>query len=157
MTKQAKVKCLYCGQQFYREDVSFVQIGRRYAHKKCAEEVEQIHDFMRQVLGTTYSRTKIDSQIKQMIEKEGYTLTAIYNTLIYWYKIKKASADQANGGIGIVPWIYPEYIKYVQQQENIAAINKGKQIKDFLKTSKTVIGKAKPLTRPRHVRFYDLD
>lgn len=157
MAKQPQVKCPYCGRLFYREDVDFVQIGRRYAHRECYENATKIHDLMQHLLGETYSRTKIESQIKSMVEKEGYSLLAIYNTLIYWYEIKKASIEKANGGIGIVPYIYPEYIKYVQQQENIALINKGKNIKDFIKEEKIVIGKAQPITRPRHVKFYDLN
>lgn len=157
MAKQPKVKCPYCGQQFYREDVDFVQIGRRYAHKECHDKSEQIHALMKNKLGMSYSQTKIERQIQNFVSKEGFTVKNIYNTLVYWYEIKKQNAEQANGGIGIVPYIYPEYLKYAQRQKENAELNKGKSIKDFIKETKTVIGKAQPITRPRHVRFYDLD
>lgn len=157
MARLAPVKCPYCGQSFQREDIEFVQIGRRYAHKDCYDKVQQIHSLMKETLGESYSNTKINSQIKKMVEKENYTIQIIYDILYYWYKVKKSSAAQANGGIGIVPYIYAEYIKYNQQQQENKEINKGKKIEDFIKETKIVIGKATPITRPRHVKFYDLD
>lgn len=157
MAKLAPVKCPYCGQSFQRENTEFVQIGRRYAHKNCADSVEQIHQLMQHILGEGYSKTKVESQIKNFVSKEGMTIDSIYKTLIYWYEIKHSDTSQANGGIGIVPYIYSDYLKYMQQQKKNAELNKGKNIKDFIKETKNVIGKATPITKPRHVKFYELD
>lgn len=37
----AIVKCLYCGEQFNREKIACVKIGRRYAHEKCANQQDK--------------------------------------------------------------------------------------------------------------------
>ena len=157
MARLAPVKCPYCGQSFQRENTEFVQLGRRYAHKSCADSVEQIHQLMQHVLGMGYSKTKVESQIKNFVSKEGMTIDSIYKTLIYWYEVKHSDTSQANGGIGIVPYVYAEYLKYAQQQSANAELNKGKNIKDFITETKNVIGKATPITKPRHVKFYELD
>jgi hypothetical protein len=157
LAKLSPVKCPYCGQSFQREDTDFVQLGRRYAHAECVEEVNQIHEYMKKVLGGSYSYTKIESQIKNFATKEGMTLDAIYKTLIYWYDVKKSSTDQANGGIGIVPYVYSEYLKYMKSQYQNAQINKNKNIRDFVgQTPTEIIGKATPIRKPRHIKFYEL-
>ena len=33
-----KVKCLFCGEQFDRDSVEFVQVKNRYAHKECFDK-----------------------------------------------------------------------------------------------------------------------
>ena len=35
-----KVKCLFCGEQFDRDNVEFVQVKNRYAHKECFDKAE---------------------------------------------------------------------------------------------------------------------
>ena len=157
MAKTNPVKCPYCGQSFQREDVEYVQLGRRYAHKACYDTDRQIHDLMQHVLGMNYMESKIESQIKNFVAKDGILVDSIYKTLVYWYQIRKADASQANGGIGIVPYVYADYLTYMQQQQANASINKGKNIKDFIKETKHVVGVATPIKKPRHVKFYELD
>lgn len=158
MAKLPPVKCPYCGQSFQREDTEFIQLGRRYAHKKCVNIIEQIHEYMRHILGIEYSYSKIDSQIKLFTTKEGMSVDSIYKTLIYWYDIKKSSTTQANGGIGIVPYVYSDYLKYIKEQYENSQINKNKNIKDFVgQDSIEVIGKATPIRKPRHIKFYELN
>ena len=158
MAKLPLVKCPYCGQSFQREDTEFIQLGRRYAHKECAEKAKQIHEYMEHVLGMTYSYTKVESQIKNFVTKEGMSLDAIYKTLIYWYDIKKSSIEQANGGIGIVPYVYSDYLNYMKNQYENSQINKGKTIDQFVgKKSVEIIGKATPIRKPRHIKFYELN
>lgn len=157
MAKTAPVKCPYCGQSFQRENTEFVQIGRRYAHKECVDNVEKIHQFMEHILGMGYSRTKVESQIKNFVSKEGMTIDAIYKTLIYWYEILKSDSSQANGGIGIVPYVYNQYLQWQVERYNNAQRNKGKTIEEYVGTKPTeIIAKATPIRKPRHIKFYEL-
>jgi hypothetical protein len=157
MARLPLVKCLYCGQSFQRADTEFIQVGRRYAHKDCANYIKEIHTFMKHILGETYSQTKIDSQIKNFISQNGLSVEAIYKTLIYWYEIKKSSSAQANGGIGIVPYIYAEYLQYMKDQFENSQINKGKNISEYVGDKPTeIIGRATPIRKPRHIKFYEL-
>ena len=157
MARLAPVKCPYCGQSFQREDTEFIQIGRRYAHKECSDIVNKIHEYMGHKLGMSYSKTKVESQIRNFVSKEGMSIDAIYKTLIYWYDIKKSSIEQANGGIGIVPYVYSEYLTYIKNQYENSQINKNKNIKDFIGQRPTEItGIATPIKKPRHIKFYEL-
>ena len=157
MAKLPPVKCPYCGQSFQRENTEFIQLGRRYAHKECADIVNKIHEYMQYKLGEGYSKTKVETQIKNFVSKEGMTIDAIYKTLIYWYDVKKSSIEQANGGIGIVPYVYSEYLKYKQSQYENSQINKNKNIKDYVgQTPTEIIGIATPIRKPRHIKFYEL-
>lgn len=157
MAKLPPVKCPYCGQSFQREDTAFIQIGRRYAHEDCAKIVSQIHDYMQHKLGEGYSKTKVETQIKNFVSKEGMSIDSIYKTLIYWYDVKKSSTDQANGGIGIVPYVYSEYLTYAKNQYENSQINKNKHIDDFVgKIPTEITAKATPIRKPRHVKFYEL-
>jgi len=158
MAKQSQVKCPYCGQTFYREDVEFEVIGgRRYAHKECYETDKKIHEFMKHVLGVSYLETKIEKQIRNMVIKDGISITGILNCLIYWYEIKQSSAEQANGGIGIVPYVYAEYLTYQKNQYENSQLNKGKTIQDYVGNEPVeIIAKPTPIRKPRHIKFYEL-
>jgi hypothetical protein len=45
-----------------------------------------------------------------------YTYSGIKRTLEYFYEVKKNSIEKANGGIGIVPWVYEEAKRYYYNQ-----------------------------------------
>ena len=118
------VKCLYCGETFYREAESYEKIGNRYAHSKCAEEhrknvsAESYKDLIlkkvKEYLGTSFIRQKTDRQIQSFL-KDGKTLEGIYQAVVYWFDVKNGDIEAANGGIGIVDYIYDEAIKYYQR------------------------------------------
>ena len=112
---------------------------------------------MKQKLGAGYTRTKVETQIKNFVLKEGISIDSIYKTLIYWYDVKKSSTDQANGGIGIVPYVYSEYLTYAKNQYENSQINKKKHIDDFVgKIPTEITAKATPIRKPRHIKFYEL-
>jgi len=157
------VTCYYCGERFDRDKEEAVQVNsRRWAHKKCAQENtvdyrQLIFDLMKSVLKEKYSYFKINQQIAAFQKDAGYTLENIYGTLNYWYNVKKSGTEKANGGIGIVPYVYAEYLGWKERQEAIKQSNVGKKISDFVGQQPRVIeGKAIPIKKPRHVRFYEL-
>lgn len=115
-----KVKCKYCGIEFDKDITEYVPVSNRYAHKKCYEKnqekekyVELIHQKMKSVCGNTYLKTKVSKQIKTFTEN-GISEREIYNTLIYWYDVKKNSPEEAKGGIGIVPYVHVDASKYMK-------------------------------------------
>ena len=73
---------------------------------------------MKELLGDEYVKTKVDKQIKEY-KQEGKTSENILKALEYWYDIKKNSIEQANGGIGIVGYIYKEALDYFNNKERI--------------------------------------
>lgn len=82
MAKKPAVICLYCNKNFFREEEEFEQIGRRYAHKNCAQKVTELQTFLEKTMGEYYSATKIKNQINK-ITKDGYSLQDICDTM-YW-------------------------------------------------------------------------
>ena len=125
------VKCSVCGGQFDRDKVQAVKSGaRRYAHHTCMPsgelvplpqtdaELTKLIEYAQQLLG------KVKKQIKDFKDEYGYSYSGMLKSLVYFYEVKGNSKDKANGGIGIVPFIYNDaynyYLNlYLANQQNI--------------------------------------
>lgn len=110
------VKCVYCNKNFDIDSEKYQKINsRRYAHLNCNEQAnistDDIVRYAKQILKEKANVKLICIQIQKFINM-GFTYNGIYYTLIYWYEVKKNSADKSMGGIGIVPYIYNEAKKY---------------------------------------------
>ena len=149
MAKKPAVICLYCNKSFQREEEDFIQEGRRYAHKECAEQVQKLQTSLAKAMGEFYSPTKIKNQINK-ITKEGYKLEDICDTMIWWYEVNKGDPSKSNGGIGIFSYIYPDYIKYKNNKNKKATINKDKKIEDYVdNTPLKITIKPTPIKKPK--------
>ena len=117
----AKVKCLYCNEEFSRERTEYTKVGRRYAHTTCYEanyekEKKETEEYRKvtDLIQTLYHPQKPDwgtigSQIKRYRD-EGMTYMGIYYTLQYHCIVK--GNDIRDKGIGIVPYIYQKAKAY---------------------------------------------
>lgn len=115
------LKCYYCGELFDRTKEEYVPVkGRRYAHKKCYEnrnpdqiDIDDFWNTITQIFHSAdnYDYKKVDGQLKNFI-KQGFTIRGVINTLNYWFIVKNNSIENANKGIGIVPYIYKEAQEY---------------------------------------------
>jgi hypothetical protein len=129
-----KCKCIYCKIEFDRDKLPYVQISeRRYAHKDCADknkiektknelDYEALINYIEKLFGIGYVSAKVAKQIKDFKEQYGYTYSGILGTLVYWYEVKGATLEMANGGIGIVPYVYEqakEYYAKINEANNI--------------------------------------
>lgn len=118
------VKCSICGEQFDANTVEFVKTSaRRYAHACCygaksaemtQEEKDKIalEEYIKQLLNITTINPRIRKQIKTYIEEYKYTYSGIKKALIYFFEIRGNSVEKANGGIGIVPYVYKQSFDY---------------------------------------------
>lgn len=130
-----KVTCVYCRQTFDRDKEPFVQISeRRYAHQACAEKIqrektqeekdfESLLSYIHLLLKENYVEARIIKQIKTFRETYQYTYSGMIGTLAYWYEIKGNPIDKANGGIGIIPYIYLEAKNYYEKMNAATNIN----------------------------------
>lgn len=148
MAKKPEVICLYCNKKFYREDVDFKQVGRRYAHAECVDLIDKLFLLLEDKLKEDFSPTKVRTQINKLT-KEEYSLQDIYDTMYWWYEIKKEDPSKANGGIGIFSYVYPDFVKYKNNQERISNLNKGKKVEDYIGESVSYTIKPTPIRRPR--------
>jgi hypothetical protein len=126
------VKCAYCQKELSKKSDDCVMIGNnKYVHKSCQEleekrektDKEQLEEYIKQLFGTTYIDPRVRNQIKKFIDDYNYTYSGIRKALIYHYEIKGGDKSKANGGIGIVPYVYENaynyyYSLWVAQQKN---------------------------------------
>ena len=80
----------------------------------------------------------IQKQIHNFIVDNGYSYNGIYKTLVYYYDIKKNPTDKANGGIGIVPYVYEEAKRYYYY---LYLTNKKNEEKEVKNESITIVSK----------------
>ena len=80
------------------------------------------------LFNSDYVYAKIKKQIKDYVTNHGYTYSGIHKALVYYYEVKGNKFDEgkAQGGIGIVPFVYQNAYNYYyaiweaqQKQKNI--------------------------------------
>lgn len=120
------VKCFYCGKSFDANEEPFVKPrANRYAHQSCADvaeknktqeekDKEMLEKYIKDLFGINCISVKISKQIKDFHENKKYSYSGMYKSLKYFYEIKGGSIERANGGIGIIPWIWDEAFRYFQ-------------------------------------------
>ena len=120
------VKCTVCGKTFDRDKVQAVKVGaRRYAHYSCCQTGElvpmenpveegllELEAYIQHLLGEDYNRARVNKQIKEYKTQYNYTYTGMLKTLTWFYEIKGNSKEKANGGIGIIPFVYKDACNY---------------------------------------------
>ena len=133
--------CKICGKQFDRNAEQAVIAGpRRYAHQKCLPtgelvpmenpidpELDKLNNYIINLLGEDYNAARVKKQIKDFKE-QGMSYSGMLKSLIYFYEVKGNSKDKANGGIGIIPYIYKDAFNYykaifIAKQTNETKIN----------------------------------
>ncbi len=155
------VKCLYCGEQFYREKTEFVQIKNRYAHKECSDRIEaskseeekslkELEEYIMKMFNETYVNARIRQQIKRMREQYNYSYTGILKSLVYFYEVKRNPIEKANGGIGIVPYVYEDARKYYYNLYMAQKKNEDKVVSEFVIRGREI--KIKPPQRKPKIR-----
>ncbi len=120
------VKCTVCGQQFDRDKIQAVKASaRRYAHYSCkpdgelvplAETVDaeliELETYIVDLLGDDYNPARVKKQIKDFKQSYGYSYSGMLKTLKWFYEIKGNHKSKANGGIGIIPFVYKDALNY---------------------------------------------
>jgi hypothetical protein len=159
------VKCIYCKGVFDRDKEPYVQVSdRRYAHKHCAEknqvqktqselDYEMLVNYIENLFGIDYVNAKIAKQIKDFRETYNYTYQGMLGTLVYWYEVRQSTLDKANGGIGIIPYIYD------QAKEYYSTINKTNELNANIKNYKLHYKEIEifaPRAEEKPVKLFDL-
>lgn len=164
---KAVVKCPICGLSFDRNAEEFVVMGRRYAHKLChdtqaaqlSEEQQALKDleeYIMKMFNETYVNPRIRQQIKRMREQFNYSYTGILKTLIFFFEVRKNPIEKANGGIGIVPYVYNDARDYYFKLHQAQQKNENKEVKNFVAEGRKVII-APPKRKPKQVKLFNLE
>lgn len=151
------VTCIYCKKKFDRDKYPFIQVSqRRYAHQECSLTEEQkkskeeqdkleLDEYIKKLFKTDFVDVKIRKQIKQYREEYNYTYSGIKKALAYFYEVKGNSIEKANGGIGIVPYVYQQAYNYHLALWQAQQKNQDKVLVDY-------VPKVKEITIPRPQR-----
>lgn len=117
-------KCVYCSEQFDRNQEEWVAINaRRYAHKKCHEQAEAgksqdekdyeaLTKYIKQKFQMQTISAKVTRQIADYKKQYNFTYSGMLKALIWWFDVKKNTTENTNGGIGILPYIYNDAKTY---------------------------------------------
>ena len=144
------VTCQYCRKKFDRDKIPFVQISpKRYAHKDCSkeedarlkqEESDKIdrENYIMKLLGEDYISPRVRKQINTYREQYQYTFSGMKKALVYFYEVKGNSTEKANGGIGIVPYVYTDAFNYYYSIWEARQKNEGKMVEEYKPVDKVV-------------------
>lgn len=158
------VTCVYCGERFNRDKEPTTQISaRRYAHKECAEkheasksqeekDLEALEKYIMRLFDEPYVNARVRKQLKEYKEQYHFTYSGILKTLIYFYEIKGNSIEKANGGIGIIPFVYNDALKYYYALYLAKLANENKNI-EIYKPKEKIIEILPPKIQPKRVRL----
>lgn len=119
--------------------------ARRYAHKACAEVAEQnktkeqkdkelLENYIKSLFGISSITPKIRKQIDTFHNGKdyNYSYSGMYKTLRYHFEIKKGSIEKANGGIGIIPFVWNDALVYWRALWEAQQQNKDVEIQNFV-------------------------
>ena len=158
--------CKICGKQFDRNAEQAVIAGpRRYAHQKCLPtgelvpmenpidpELDKLNNYIINLLGKDYNAARVKKQIKDFKE-QGMSYSGMLKSLIYFYEVKGNSKEKANGGIGIVPFVYKDAYNYYYDLFMAQQRNENK--KPFIERVREIIIKPPKVKKP--IKLFDLD
>lgn len=160
------VICSVCGQRFNRDVIQAVKTGaRRYAHYDCKPDGElaplpqkdsdltALENYIEKLLGKEYNRARVKKQIKDFTEESHYSYSGILKSLVYFYEVKGNSIDKANGGIGIVPFVYQDAYNYYYDLFLAKSRNETKDVAEITSKTKEII--IRPPERPIVKRFFN--
>lgn len=161
-----KVKCFYCGQVFDRDKYPYVQVKKnRYAHPSCAgttseseiiqppeedKDKLELEQYIMKLLNENYINPRVRKQLNQYVDEYNYTYSGMLKALIYFYEVKGNSLEKANGGVGIIPWIYKDAYNYYYNLWMIKQKNENKDISAYIPQVQEItieIPKRKPYKR----------
>ena len=159
------VICTKCGVRFDRDQIQAVKDGgRRYAHYTCKPDGELVpllqkdpdltalETYIDKLLGKEANKARINKQIKEYTLEKGYSYSGILKSLIYFYEVKGNSVDKANGGIGIVPFVYQDAYNYYYDLFLAKNRNDKKNVQEITSKVKEII--IKPPQRPIKKRLF---
>lgn len=160
------VTCSICKKRFDRDKYPAVLVSsRRYAHALCAgtlskeeeqreKDKEALEQYIIKLFNLDHMDGKITLQIQRYLQQHpDYTYSGILRTLKYFYEIKKNSIDKANGGIGIIPWVYQEAKQYYYNQWLLSQKNSDKNISLYIPKVKEIIIKP-PKRDPKRKKIF---
>lgn len=126
------VSCAYCKKPLSKKDPDCVMLSNgKYVHSACKEleenrektDREKLEEYIKDLFNLSYIEPRVKAQIKKYVEEYNFTYSGMQKALQYFYEIKGGDKSKANGGIGIIPYVYKDAYNYhynlwLAQQKN---------------------------------------
>ena len=100
---------------------------------------EELYDYIMKLFNISFVDPKIQKQIKKYIEENNYTYSGIKKALVYFFEIKGNSVEKANGGIGIVPYVYTQAYNYYYSLWLAQQKNEDKVVQEYIPKIKEIV------------------
>lgn len=164
------VICSICKQRFDRDKVQAVKTGaRRYAHQRCCPSGElvplpekeidpdliELENYIKKLLKEDFINARVRKQIKDFQQEYGYSYSGMLKSLIYFYEVKGNSTEKANGGIGIIPFVYKDAYNYYLDLFLAKQKNQEKNIKEITHKIKEITIRPPSIHIPKKLFNFD--
>ena len=126
--------------------------------KNAQKDLEELEKYIKNLFGQNYINAKVRKQIRDYRQEYKYSYSGMLKTLFYWYEIKghKFKNEEANYGIGIIPYIYDKAHDYYYSLYLAKTANEGKNIEDY-KPKIKMIQIVSPNSERKKNKLFDLD
>lgn len=163
-----KVKCKYCGKEFDRDKIECVLVSaKRYAHIEChnnylnnrtqeEKDQEALENYIMFLFKEPFVNARIKKQLKEYKKEYNFTDSGMLKSLKWWFEIKGNSIEKANGGLGILPYIYKDALQYYYALYLAQIANQEKDISQYINKSKTIEIKP-PKAEKRHPKLFNME
>lgn len=160
-------KCPVCELLFDRDKCDFVHHKNRYYHKVCYDsltaaktqeekESKELEEYIMKMFNETYVNARVRRQLKQFKEQYGYSYSGMLKSLVFFFEVKGNSIEKANGGVGIIPYVYKDAFNYYYSLYMAQEKNKDKNISEYVTRGKDIVIKS-PCLKPKQKRLFDLE
>lgn len=98
-----------------------------------------LDEYIMKLFNTSYVDARIQKQIKQYVDEYNFTYSGIRKALVYFFEVKGNSIEKANGGIGIVPYVYQHAYNYYLALWQAQQKNEDKVIEHYVPNIKEIV------------------
>ena len=142
------VVCIYCKEPMHRVKDNAVMIATgKYAHPKCVEieskseltDKEKLERYIMKLFKVDFVPPRMQQQINKFALDYNFSYSGMQKALTYFYEVKGNSIEKANGGIGIIPYIYKDAYDYYYSLWLARQKNEAKQIDLYVPQVKEII------------------
>ena len=101
-------------------------------------DLTKLKEYISQKYGDKAKWPLINKQIKKFTTENGYSLSGILKSLVWFYDVKGNSVEGSNGGIGICEYCYQDAYNYYYNLFLAQSQNQNKDISNIITKVKEV-------------------
>ena len=120
-----------------------------------AKDLESLEQYIMKLFDEPFVNARVKKQIKDYQKQYGYTYSGMLKALIWFFEVKGNSTEKANGGIGIIPYVYKDAYNYYYNLYLAQIVNQEKDIEQYQTKVREIVIQS-PKAPPKRIRLFDL-